>query len=264
MITKLVCPPSAEVRPDPRSDGRRPHGRSLARGGLSAGPSGPRPLRRWPSIQAQPNARAALEHAVLLQVFSAAHASGDGDAFLHSVEGAHGTNAKRATDRLKRQDQRTGSTYEPEVDAALQWLSQLAEQRKQAEVLDEGGSLVVPPGALRATTPSASCPADEVLDVLAGHPSLWRSSRSARAPRLTLWRASAPSSWYSSWDFSYLPFWSSRPFDGQVSLTTTQVGQLLTAASTVTAALLYTLHKVGSLIALSWRIRHDRPSVPHS
>ncbi len=50
--------------------------------------------------------------------------------------------------------------------------------------------------------------------------------------------------------------------DGQVTLTAMQVGQLVTAASTVTAAALYVLVQVASLIVLGWRIRHDRPSVP--
>ena len=50
--------------------------------------------------------------------------------------------------------------------------------------------------------------------------------------------------------------------DGQVTLTAVQVGQLVTAASTITAAVLYVLVHVASLIVLGWRIRHERLSAP--
>lgn len=72
------------------------------------------------AVQAQPNARAALEHAVMLQGAAGAEAQGRGLEFLAAVEAERSEHATRAIKRLKRWDADTGGQHTALVAAALQ------------------------------------------------------------------------------------------------------------------------------------------------
>jgi hypothetical protein len=83
------------------------------------------------SAEARPNARAALEHAAMLQAFAKAQADGDGMEFLRALDAMHRNWAKESVSRLGKLDAGAGGQHADLVEAASQWLDQTAGQAKR-------------------------------------------------------------------------------------------------------------------------------------
>lgn len=87
------------------------------------------------AVEAQPNARSALEHAVMLQLMADAQAAGKGSEFLRSLDAMRRKKIKTSLDRLGNLDARTGGQHTDLVKEAAQWMAESPErtERKRAK-----------------------------------------------------------------------------------------------------------------------------------
>lgn len=81
--------------------------------------------------EAQPNARAALEHAAMIQAFAQSQAAGNGMVFLSALDVMHRNRDKKSVERLGKLDAGADSEHADLVKAASQWLDQSAKDAER-------------------------------------------------------------------------------------------------------------------------------------